>query len=140
MNLRQNIPILIFFLGHQLAKNCEKKKNHMELRVFVFQFCCGPAIVHKRNEPNLATHRSTKTVEIFQNLTLFWWPRGDSLSKYDNFLFFSLSKYVNVYKKIQKIQKNPLCIVHWISFCHYGTKIHTQKKGTSDFFFKKIII
>jgi hypothetical protein len=79
----------------------------MELRVFVFQFCFGLAIVHKRNEPNLATHRSTQKVEIFQDLTLFWWPLGDSLSKYGNFLLFFLSKYVDFYKKNKNKNKNP---------------------------------
>ncbi len=52
----ESLTNLYFFLSHQSPKECEKKKKKpMELRVFLFQFCCGPAIVHKRNEPNLAT-------------------------------------------------------------------------------------
>jgi hypothetical protein len=62
----ESLKNLVFFLGHKSPKKCgkkiRKKKNLMELRVFLFQFCCGPAIVHKRNEPNLATHRSIEKV------------------------------------------------------------------------------
>jgi len=53
--------------------------------------------------------------------------------------YFFLSQNMSTFtqkKKKKKIQKNPLYIVHWISFCQYATKIHRQKKGTSDFFSK----
>jgi hypothetical protein len=92
-----------------------------------FQFCelgAGLTIIHKRNEPKLATGQTENYNKKFRILAWFWWALINMAtsekkipSKYGDFGFFFFSLFP---------QRNPLYPSHWILWPQCGILPQTK--------------